>query len=230
MNWTLDFKEILEMYAIRIGCASYEYHNDEFDIHIICGDDCNYLVDIDPECGILKLPIIPDFIPTYPLRNAVLYHRALKMAQHDPLTGVMNRYTLIPTLERECKNINRQGYPLSLIFLDIDNFKKINDTYGHDHGDMVLKKVATIIENTTRSTDFIFRYGGEEFVIVLPNTDINNATLLCCRLLQNVRTEVTVSIGVTFLKYNDTIPTLINRADDAMYKAKRNGKDQIQIL
>lgn len=231
MNWTLDFKEILHLYSSIINCTSYEYHNYEFDIHIKVGNEiCHHTMVLDHEFGVLKLPIIPAFIPMYPLRNACLYHRALKMAHNDPLTGVMNRYTFLPTLERECKNIQRHGYPLSLIFLDLDDFKKINDKHGHDYGDVVLKNVADIIQQTTRSTDFVFRYGGEEFVIILPNTDINNAVLLCSRLLNNVKSTITASIGVTLFKDDDNIHSFIKRADDAMYKAKNNGKNQIQIL
>lgn len=232
MNWTLNFDEILTLYSQYIKADAYHYYNSELDIDITHGDmeTCRFIIPLDSDMGSLSLPFIPDLLPYNPIRNAVLYHRALKMANTDPLTGVYNRYSFDSCLSREFQLAIRNNHTLSLLFIDIDDFKIINDTYGHDYGDIVLKKVAGIIQRTSRSSDVVFRYGGEEFVVILNDTNQDGAVIIAERIQANLANTVTVSIGVSSMSEIDTIHTLVKRADDAMYYAKTNGKNQIQIL
>jgi len=127
--------------------------------------------------------------------------------------------------------------PLSLIMLDIDDFKKINDTHGHLKGDDVLRRVGSVILKNTRMSDFPIRMGGEEILILLPQTELNGAFAIAERIRRKVEEEfhgdvvnVTISLGVTQLNGNDTIESLLKRVDDAVYMSKKNGKNQTTII
>ncbi len=154
----------------------------------------------------------------------------------DPLTNVYNRRALTTYLEAICtKKPSPQN--LHLLIIDIDDFKIINDTYGHIAGDKILIFIANILKKTLRDGDKIFRYGGEEFVIVLNRVDNTSCKSITERLLKiisdnrliykNSSLNVTMSVGTTVLVEGDTPDTLIARADKALYKAKENGKNQI---
>ncbi|MGC8769083.1 diguanylate cyclase [Calditerrivibrio sp.] len=155
----------------------------------------------------------------------------------DPLTGLFNRKFMIKKIEEEIERGKRYGSKFSIIFLDIDNFKRINDVYGHIVGDFVLKYLANIIKSELRKVDYAFRYGGEEMVILLSETNLENALKFSERLLEIVRNtifkyktedlKITVSIGVAEFKPGETIEQLIERADMAMLKAKQAGKDRV---
>ena len=124
--------------------------------------------------------------------------------------------------------------------IDIDNFKSINDTYGHQVGDCVIKSLANCLTNCTRGSDYVFRYGGEEFTVLLSNTDIKGAKQLAERMraavenvvciCDDVNVSYTVSIGVTQLGNNDTVTKLFTRADKALYNAKKAGKNCVKSL
>lgn len=156
----------------------------------------------------------------------------------DPLTKVFNRRALISYLDEICMKDNMSN-ELYLLMLDIDNFKIINDSYGHIAGDKVLIFIANIFRKTLRDGDKVFRYGGEEFVVVLNRIDNAHCTQITERLLHLVREskliykgknlQVTMSVGATKYKQNDTPDTIVHRADKALYKAKTSGKDQIQV-
>ncbi len=172
----------------------------------------------------------------YPLRNALLYQKAIEAAHKDPLTGVNNRASMDEIIDREVNLSSRHGSQLSLLALDIDLFKKINDTHGHATGDCVIKAVAEAIKTAIRSSDMVFRYGGEEFLILLSNTDREGATLLADRMRQKIeetciicdgtQVSTTVSIGITcMLPENDTRKALFSRADAALYQAKSSGRN-----
>ena len=173
----------------------------------------------------------------YPLRNTLMYRRALKSAHTDPLTQVNNRISMDDCIQREWDLAHRQKTPLSMMLLDIDHFKQINDQYGHSFGDTVLKAVAQCIKTTVRASDIVFRYGGEEFVVVLSNTEMEGAALLAERIRQTVeslliyedqfRVSVTVSLGVTQMQANDSVKQLFVHADQAMYQAKKNGRNRV---
>jgi len=176
----------------------------------------------------------------YPLRNALLYHDAQSAAFKDALTGFNNRAMFELTLEREVSLAQRHQTPLSILCIDIDHFKKINDLHGHMAGDKVIRSVAEGIHNCVRGSDVIFRYGGEEFVVVLSNTEIVGSCNLAERIRERISNSfclhnsqslaVTVSIGVTTLGNDKTWPSLFERADQALYQAKRTGRNKVCTL
>ncbi|MFZ0258217.1 MAG: GGDEF domain-containing protein [Gammaproteobacteria bacterium] len=173
----------------------------------------------------------------YPLRNSLLHRDALKAATRDPLTGVNNRMSLNTILKREVDLSHRHGNPLSIIMLDADQFKAVNDIHGHLVGDTALKALAGCIKATVRDSDIVFRYGGEEFLIVLSSTDIAGASLLAERLRSAVQDltiqseeiciKITVSLGVANLKEEDDSIRLLQRADRALYEAKSTGRNGV---
>lgn len=173
----------------------------------------------------------------YPLRNAILYRRALETAFKDPVTGVNNRAAFEQSLLRETDLAQRHGTPLSLIMLDIDHFKRINDHYGHVFGDSVLRALGEIVTSCTRVSDTVFRYGGEEFVLILSNTDLPGATILARRICDAVQSSplvhdgvsvrMTVSLGVAERVNNEPGRLLVQRADTALYRAKDGGRNQV---
>jgi diguanylate cyclase (GGDEF)-like protein len=154
----------------------------------------------------------------------------------DPLTKVYNRRALSSYLDEICSKENI-SYELHLLILDVDDFKIINDTYGHVAGDKILIFLANILKKTLREGDKIFRYGGEEFVIVLNRIDNSHCKNITNRLLELVRKnkliykgqniQMTVSIGASKYKENDTPDGLLSRADKALYKAKHSGKNRM---
>lgn len=175
----------------------------------------------------------------YPLRNALLYREAVALSQKDPLTGINNRAALDEALQRETGLAKRHDIPLSLIILDIDHFKSVNDRYGHTTGDSVLKGVVDCSRYCVRSTDMLFRYGGEEFVVLLRNTDLGGAELLADRIREKVestrfsknrrRINLTVSGGVSSLARGVNAITLFQQADRALYEAKQQGRNRIIV-
>jgi diguanylate cyclase (GGDEF)-like protein len=171
----------------------------------------------------------------YPLRNALTYLRAVEMASRDPLTGVSNRRAMDQALGREVDLARRQGTPLSLMIVDIDLFKRFNDRYGHAFGDDVLVAVAQTIASTIRRSDLLFRFGGEEFVVITSHTDEAGANLLAERIRENIAAirsvrgrpiEVTASLGVARLATSDDEHGLFQRADAALYEAKQKGRNR----
>ncbi|MFN4217536.1 MAG: GGDEF domain-containing protein, partial [Brevinematales bacterium] len=170
------------------------------------------------------------------------YHRLEDMAVHDPLTGAMNRMALQRRLAEEMERMRRYGGKVNscfaLLFLDIDNFKTINDTYGHAVGDKVLALSGRYLQALLRKVDLLFRYGGDEFVILLPETSGENALLLGNRIQKDVPSKVldvlgidilpTFSIGITEYRGESEVTDdhLLQMADQALYEAKRQGKNR----
>lgn len=175
----------------------------------------------------------------YPLRNALMYHTAIASAYKDPLTGVNNRAAMDKLLPREVKLAKRHDQRLAMMIMDMDGFKKINDTFGHDVGDHLLKSVAEIILHSLRDTDILFRFGGDEFVAALPQTDIQGAIDVANRILQSVQDydvqecdeikSVGMSIGVSMLHAGDDFKRFFKRVDQAMYRAKKSGKHRVVV-
>ncbi|MBT4277940.1 GGDEF domain-containing protein [Candidatus Falkowbacteria bacterium] len=159
----------------------------------------------------------------------------------DPLTGLNNRLRMDKIIAREISRVTRNGNDkLSVLMLDIDNFKKINDEYGHFVGDEVLKKVACFIKEIIRKADVPFRYGGEEFLILLPDTFVKGAKLFAERIRLAIKEHTfyctikgsfncTISGGVAGWDYHQTQDTLMKRADDALYQSKHNGRNRITV-
>lgn len=153
----------------------------------------------------------------------------------DHLTGLYNRKYLELKIEEEIERFKRMKTPFSLMMFDLDDFKAVNDTYGHLVGDQVLKHVAHVAQKSIRKTDFIFRYGGEEFVILFFNADIRNATQITDQIRKNIETtnfslkkkkfNITASFGVTQYIDGEFPNALLDRADDFMYEAKQSGKN-----
>lgn len=162
---------------------------------------------------------------------------ASKLVRHDQLTGVLNRRGLEEAFEKETARAARRKTPLCVSLIDIDNFKKLNDTLGHDAGDAALIHLATVIRDTMRPQDTTARFGGEEFILLLPDTSIEDAQKAVVRLQReltkrfflhnNEKQLITFSAGVTALNENDTQASVIKRADEAMYLAKKTGKNRV---
>ncbi|MFN3357058.1 MAG: GGDEF domain-containing protein [Pseudomonas sp.] len=175
----------------------------------------------------------------YPMRNALLYRAATRSALRDPLTETGNRIAMDQTLHREIDMARRHMSPLSLLMLDIDHFKIVNDTHGHAAGDSVLRSVAAVIKSQLRNVDMVFRFGGEEFLILLSNTGRDAAGMIGERLRQaaqahdywveDKRVELTVSLGCSTLLAAESAESLLRRADSALYVAKREGRNRLAM-
>jgi len=169
--------------------------------------------------------------------RALTQHRLRELNIRDQLTGAFNRRYLDNRLSDECKRHTRHGRSLSVIMLDIDFFKKVNDSHGHDAGDRVLAAVAGRLSDSIRKTDCLVRYGGEEFCCILPETPLENASLLADRFRVAVEQlviatggkelKVTISLGVAQLGGEDTPLSLLKRADEGLYQAKQTGRNRV---
>lgn len=170
------------------------------------------------------------------------FQASLEMAVTDQLTGLYNRRYLASHLSAMFDRANWTGRPLATMILDIDHFKQINDTYGHDAGDKVLKEFADCVSSSVRGIDLACRYGGEEFLVAMPDTDMSFAEIIAERLRQEIAArkfvvnggrdtiQVTVSIGIASTENGaegDSAQKLIKRADEALYKAKSGGRNRV---
>ncbi len=156
----------------------------------------------------------------------------------DPLTGLSNRRQLMELLEAEMSKARRHDYALSAVMMDIDHFKSINDTFGHDAGDRVLAGVAQTMRSMCRKEDIVARFGGEEFVLILPSSP-SASTLECAERIrkaiqdtafEGISRQVTASFGVTLFTKNDTQDSFLKRADNALYQAKTSGRNRIELI
>jgi two-component system cell cycle response regulator len=164
---------------------------------------------------------------------------SIEMAITDPLTGLYNRRYMESHIGTLVEQAATRGKPLTVLVLDIDYFKSINDTHGHDAGDDVLREFAIRIRKSIRGIDLACRYGGEEFVVVMPETDMAVATVVAERLRRRIASEpfpiqqgartvdVTISIGLAALGRDDNAARVIKRADQALYRAKRDGRNRV---
>lgn len=175
------------------------------------------------------------------LENIRLYQKLRRQTVLDPLTSVYNRHYLLTHLEAEIDKSNRLGHPLSVVFTDVDGFKEVNDTYGHHNGDLIIQEIAFLLQQSLRNSDCICRYGGDEFVILFPDTDLEVAeerAEMLRKSIQNHRfrlldpstghTKVvglTISAGVATTGAGETAHHLLQGADMALYGAKRKGKN-----
>lgn len=173
----------------------------------------------------------------FPIRNTLMHRHAIETAHKDPLTGTGNRVAMDSTLERELALVKRHDLPLSIMLIDVDKFKDINDRYGHASGDRVLQSVAHGIVQSARETDAIFRYGGDEFMVLLNKTNyLGSATIAerIRRYIEQTRTycdgetiATSVSVGIATLRPDDDMPSLFQRADHALYAAKGSGRNAV---
>lgn len=174
----------------------------------------------------------------FPLRNAINYQNAVRLSLRDSLTGLGNRAALDIALFRELHLAERQQQPLSLLMIDIDHFKKINDMHGHTRGDDILKAIAGIIQTVCRNSDVSFRYGGEEFVVLLNNTNGGGARIIAERIRNQiaqlnignsddtVNPTVSIGIGTCAAGKREHVNDLFERADRALYRAKNEGRNR----
>lgn len=167
--------------------------------------------------------IIAHAIIWYYLGNII--ERYKQLSYKDSLTGLYNRRYFYEILNMEFKRIRRDNSFISLLFIDVDNFKRINDTYGHKYGDHVLIKLSNILKREIRDVDIVSRWGGEEFIVALHDTDIDGSRIVAERLRmavekQKFQSNITISIGVTATDGSTSVEKLVGLADDALYKAK----------
>lgn len=257
---TLEPNELISLFAQELGrhlpfdglTYAFPPLNVGIDLGTFAQCNCSYeLMVTDERLGNIKLHrdiqfqerelAIAEHMFTgllYPLRNTMLYQQALQSATTDPLTGVKNRTAMDTSMKREIGLANRHNTPLSLILFDLDHFKSVNDQFGHLIGDQVLRDVAKVAEDTIRDSDIIFRYGGEEFLVLLSGTRISGATLLAERVRNNIERlqifpelemNITASFGVVSLVADENAESLFKRADTALYQAKHNGRNQVII-
>lgn len=261
LQTTLEFNELISIFCQKIQAmiphSAVVYKNENFDLEYKKGVEtkhsCSYSLRIENQpLGELKLMRQQRYTEeelklletllcclVYPLKNATLYKQAMQMAHTDPLTNTKNRTAFNDIILREYTLANRNNNHLSLVYIDIDHFKSINDRYGHECGDIALTSVADWIKESVRSSDIVFRYGGEEFVVLLSETNLDAAAVVAERIRSTIENHtlaydmktlnLTASLGVSSLIGTDTIDTFINRADNAMYQVKMNGRNQVRL-
>jgi diguanylate cyclase (GGDEF)-like protein len=262
LQTSLDPGHLIERFAREIRHIiphdGIIFRNKEQDLEISLGESsahsCSYRLVVEEEViGHLDLQRKSPF-PTaevslleyllcslvYPLRNALEYRRATENARKDPLTGVYNRGVMETLMHREIGLAHRHRTPLSLIFMDIDHFKYVNDDYGHAIGDRVIKAIADCVVRMIRATDILARYGGDEFVLLLSNTPRDGALLLAERIRAAVEKDatlmaiieydrkITTSIGVAALTEQESFDQLCERADQSLNLAKHSGRNCVR--
>lgn len=263
LQTSLDVEQIVELFSSEVqGLVPIDgarYSHDEAAIDCLwqreAGHSCAYRLTVEGEpLGELTFFRARRFaeselqrleqlltVVVYPLRNALRYRQALRSARHDPLTGLYNRTALEEQMQREIQIARRHDTPLSIIVIDLDHFKSINDSHGHPVGDRALKCLADALNTCVRESDLLFRYGGEEFVVLLANTDRTSAQSVAARALASIREtsvelgqdqslRLTASAGLTDLLPEDDAARLFERADQAMYAAKRTGRNRAVTL
>jgi len=262
LQTTLELEPLVRLFSREIGASvphsSLNYSNDEPAIDLTVGRVARHLCTFrlivekqnlgqvtftrgkpfnEKESALLEFLLSS---LAYPLRNAVQYENAFQASLTDPLTGIYNRTAMEAALRREICLARRHRTPLSLIIMDIDDLKQVNDKYGHAIGDQLIKAVAEAVCGSLRETDLVSRYGGDEFTILLNNTARRGATVLAENIrkkiqgvacqFENKTINVTVSMGVASLTGRDKHIGLFARADQALYDAKRQGRNCIKVV
>lgn len=186
---------------------------------------------------VLILALIIILILTVILTRVIIQKKTEYRADHDSLTGLYNRHHFMEFLKRETSVSRRTGRGFALLMCDIDFFKNINDSFGHDTGDAVLKNIARILKSSSRESDLVSRYGGEEFMIISLMDDPSSVAAYAERLRKTVSEDrtfelirVTISIGIAMSKKNMSVEDLVNNADKALYGAKENGRNRTALF
>lgn len=203
---------------------------------------CRLIVPISNESGPMRLVVFDDIsespeIRTQALQIAELYANQVRLMdsrERDQLTGLLNRQTFNQYFQNNQQRSAAEGAEMALAVLDIDYFKRVNDTYGHLYGDEVLLHFAQIMERTFRYTDPLFRFGGEEFIVLLPGTGGEDSSIALERFRENIERyefpgvgKVTVSIGSALCHPTELPTSVVDRADQALYFAKEHGRNQV---
>jgi len=210
---------------------------------ICCGpdDEVAYLLHLMNENAIRHIPVLQqeELVGILSIRELTKAYELLQIeANTDPLTRVSNRRPFLKTLEAQFEQARQRRMPMSVAMLDVDHFKRINDTYGHDAGDKTLQALSRLLISEFRSIDLVGRLGGEEFALVFPDTDLVGAYSACERLRAMVQSKeiladmhkirLTVSIGLTeSAEHISAAPLLLKRADALLYVAKNSGRNQV---
>ena len=240
--------------ASIVPCDSVEYVNNNSELKYSTGESqshlCRYKLELENEdlgeviCSRAKPFTMKETnlierllsLLIYPLRNALLYRQAITQAHRDPLTQISNRAAFDESMSKQLASYERHQTDFSLLIIDIDHFKNVNDSYGHITGDGVLKLVAKVIKTTIRGSDEVFRYGGEEFVVILGNTSQAGANFIAERVRKQIQQEVvdegknirvTASIGVAASDKVEDPTEILEFADKALYKAKDMGRNKV---
>lgn len=245
------FREIRQLVSMDSIAYVNDTHNMKFSLGIKGTHDCSYkLTSQNSFLGELsfsrnsrfrehELANIESLISclVFPIKNALTYADAIDAAFKDALTGAANRIAMNRTLPRELELAHRHQVPLSMLMIDLDFFKQINDEFGHLAGDEVLQEVVKMMQACIRRTDICFRYGGEEFAILLHKATPAAAREIAERIryavdkMQLMHNEqlinVTLSIGISHIKGGDDMESMLQRADEALYSAKHNGRNQV---
>ncbi len=219
INGEIDEKKVVS-YEIDIDKKNIEKH---FSLRV---------KDVDFQNEIMKLIILEDLTELIEKKDELK-----KLATIDDLTNIYNRRYILKKLEAEMKRAKRYNHPLSIVLIDIDDFKNINDNYGHLLGDYILIETSKIMKNHIRETDYIGRLSGEEFLIILPETKIENAFMCGERIrlvikdleLEGYNQMLSISGGLVAYDYEDSLKEFVNKAERLLYKAKNNGKNIIEI-
>ncbi|KPD12793.1 GGDEF domain-containing protein [Phaeobacter sp. 11ANDIMAR09] len=204
-------------------------------------DEVTYLLHLMNENAIRHIPVLEKgkLVGILSIRELTKAYELLQIeANTDPLTQVSNRRPFLKTLETQFDRAQRRGLPMSVAMLDVDHFKRINDTYGHDAGDKTLQQLSRMLIREFRSIDLVGRLGGEEFALVFPDTDLIGAYAACERLRSTIqsseiiadanRIRLTVSIGLTEICEEASVAAaLLKRADELLYVAKNSGRNQV---
>lgn len=262
LSRSLEIEQIIEIFVRELQALvphiGYRYRASEHDIDFskgeVGGSQANYRLNMqsrqlgeitffrDRRFAPDELSILEDMLCTliYPVKNALMYQVALRSAYRDPLTGLSNRAAMEKLLPREIELANRYAQSMGLLVMDLDGFKQINDRHGHDVGDQVLRDVGKVLQSAIRNTDLLYRYGGDEFVGGLVQTDINGALEVGERICRGVGSlsgnggqgygNIEMSIGITMIKGDDSFKNAFKRADKALYQAKQAGKNRIIII
>ena len=261
LQMSLDISEVLNQFykhiqsAVPVSGLIFKNPNQHADLKIgrDCVHHCDYRLTTDEgylgeiifsrskrfvETELITLEFLLNSL-IYPLRNSIRYQAALRLALLDPLTMLGNRAAMDTALRRELQLAERHHQDLSLLLIDADHFKKINDDYGHHRGDLMLCEIARGIQSVCRGTDITFRFGGEEFVVLLGKTNAEGAKIIAERIRQQIeKTSIsyngrligtTVSIGIATHHpgKKEHLNDLFERADTALYQAKANGRNCI---
>lgn len=262
LQTSIDLSEILRLFyqearrAVPMDGISYQHNNPPFSFETGMVSGHTSLYRLQTRCDFLgelslhrtrqafcdeELRRLDRLVKTliYPVRNGLRYLEAVRASLTDGLTGAGNRLHLESVMNREVEQAHRYQDALSVLVLDLDHFKRINDEFGHATGDYVLKMVAKTLAANSRCADMTFRFGGEEFVILLNKTTTAGAKITAERIRRNIERlalryaskliPVSVSIGVATLCRGESKEDLLARADRALYQAKQNGRNQVVV-
>lgn len=260
LHGSLDLQTILKEFQQAVETTvpnvNLYYQHEELQLHInigsIEGNQITYTLDLENQylgtISFIRDKAFADIdiqhfkdllcLLLHPVKNAIEHYHALQSALRDPLTQLANRAALEPALHRDIELARRHGTPFSILALDLDHFKHVNDNYGHHAGDYVLQWFSKQLEHAVRDSDLTFRIGGEEFLILLSNTDEKGAITLAERIRENIENKIcyykdtsintTVSIGIANFGSEDDEFSLMEAADKALYRAKQNGRNRVE--